>query len=101
MDARIPTIEELRSALEPLGQSELMELAAASGVPFHTLLKLRRGETQNPRLDTVRSLIPHLRDTPSAERAAAVEALRTFYGATERPLPKSSDRPSKPRSERR
>jgi DNA-binding transcriptional regulator YdaS (Cro superfamily) len=39
--------------------------------------------------------------TASAEHAAAVEAVRIFYGATERPLPNGSDRPSKPRSERR
>jgi predicted transcriptional regulator len=44
----------------------MQELARLSKVPFTTLWKVRSGETENPRIESVRQFLPHL------------EAARTF-----------------------
>lgn len=36
---------------------DLEEVAQISGVPFHTIAKIKRGETTNPRIDTVERLL--------------------------------------------
>lgn len=54
----IPTMDAVRAALAPLTLRELEELAEASGVPFTTIYKIKRGETANPGLDTVRQFLP-------------------------------------------
>ena len=72
MSKPFPSPDEVRQALEPLSVAGLQELASASRIPFHTLLKIRDGTTKNPRLGTVRQFWPHvpkLRATP-AEAAA-------------------------------
>ena len=56
----IPSPEEIAPRLEGFGAKRLTALSEASGVPFTTLLKLRRGETTNPRILTVRAIWPHL-----------------------------------------
>lgn len=63
MDNTIPSAEQVRQRLQ---SSDLQQLADQSGVPFHTLLKIRRGETANPRLETVRSIWPLLAAQPDA-----------------------------------
>ena len=60
MAKTFPTAAEVRAALEPLTVPGLEKLAGASGVPFHTLLKIRDGVTKNPRLDTVCQFWPHV-----------------------------------------
>ena len=52
-----------------LGHAQMQQMAQRSGVPFTTLWKLRSGETDNPRLETVRSLLPHLLAGNAAEAA--------------------------------
>jgi len=47
--------------LAPMTTAQLHELAALSDVPFHTLLKIRSGITDNPRIDTVHKFLPHLK----------------------------------------
>ena len=51
---QLPSPDDVRSALKPLTGPGLQQLAERSGVPFHTLLKIRDGQTTNPRLGTVR-----------------------------------------------
>jgi len=60
MDHTIPSAEQVRQRLLLTDANDLPRLAEQSGVPFHTLLKIRRGETRNPRIETVRMLWPHL-----------------------------------------
>lgn len=48
--ARLPAATD-RAALEKLAQD--------SGVPFHTLLKIAKGETMDPRVSTVQRLMRH------------------------------------------
>lgn len=47
----------LHEALNGLTYAETKRLASDAGVPFTTLWKLRTGETQNPRLETVTRLM--------------------------------------------
>lgn len=49
-----------------LGHAQMRQMATRSGIPFTTLWKLRSGETDNPRLETVRSLLPHLLNAEAA-----------------------------------
>ena len=60
MSQDIPSAGEVRALLQPLRHAQLQALAAASGVPFTTLWKVRSGETGNPGLDTVRKFLPHV-----------------------------------------
>lgn len=60
MSKPLPSPIEVRQALEPLSVAGLQELAQASRVPFHTLLKIRDGTTANPRLGTVTQFWPHV-----------------------------------------
>jgi len=62
MQTDIPTPEQLRAKLEAMGAADMRRLADATQVPFHTLVKIRNGETTNPRLRTVRSLWPALNE---------------------------------------
>lgn len=47
------TAERLREALEPLDNDQMADLSERSGVPFHTIRKIRTGETDNPKCHTV------------------------------------------------
>lgn len=40
----------------------LEALAKDSGVPYHTLLKIAKGETSDPRVSTVQSLLRHFEE---------------------------------------
>ena len=53
MDKQIPTAAEIRERLSPLTTAQTQALAEASDVPFTTLLKIKNGVTDNPRIDTV------------------------------------------------
>ncbi len=66
MDQNIPSAADLRCMLLSLGHAQMQQMALRSGVPFTTLWKLRSGETDNPRLETVRSLLPHLLNAEAA-----------------------------------
>jgi predicted transcriptional regulator len=60
MDTNIPTSTEIRGRLAELSYSQVTALARLSGVPFTTLWKVRNGDTQDPRLDTVAQFLPHI-----------------------------------------
>lgn len=55
--ARLPTAAE---------KDRLQEIATAAGVPYHTLLKIVKGETADPRISTVDSLLKYLREREAA-----------------------------------
>jgi hypothetical protein len=60
MDNTLMSAEDVRTVLGLLTQRQLERLSAASCVPLSTLGKIRRGETLNPGLETVRKFLPHL-----------------------------------------
>jgi predicted transcriptional regulator len=60
MHTSIPSAAQVNAELMKLSHAQVVALAKASGVPFTTLWKIRGGETDNPRLETVRAFMPHL-----------------------------------------
>ena len=60
MDNILMSADDVREALEALTQRQLERLSAASGVPLSTLGKIRRGDTLNPGIETVRLFMPHI-----------------------------------------
>jgi predicted transcriptional regulator len=61
MQTQIPTAAEVRAELQTLNYSQSRALAKLAKVPFTTLLKIRSGVTPNPRIETVRMLLPHVK----------------------------------------
>jgi predicted transcriptional regulator len=53
--------DEVRAVLAELTTRQRGRLAKLSGVPLFTIDKIRRGETRNPGLETVRKFLPHIR----------------------------------------
>lgn len=53
MHTTSPSAAQVRDALSKLGKPALKQIAAESGVPFHTIRKIQSGETKNPGIDTV------------------------------------------------
>ena len=49
-------------------RGRLEEIARGAGVPYHTLLKIANGETDDPRVSTIENLIRYFR--VAEERAA-------------------------------
>lgn len=62
----IPTAAEVVARLQPLTRQQLEKLAGLSGVSFHTLIKIRDGDTSNPRIDTVAEFWPHVQSATAA-----------------------------------
>lgn len=78
----IPTVEDVRKALEPLSLRQLGRLAELSGVPVHTIYKIRRGETVNPGIDTVGQFAPHIAEASRFdERIRAARKVSDRAGA--------------------
>lgn len=57
---QIPSADDVRALLLPYTTGDLMRLAEECGVPWTTLIKVRNGQTANPRLETVRAVWPYL-----------------------------------------
>lgn len=60
MTLKTPTSEQVRALLAPFNLKQLEALAALSGVPFTTLYKIKRADTENPGIDTVHKFLPHV-----------------------------------------
>lgn len=58
MKSNIPTVPQVRAALESLGHAQLQRLAALSGVSFTTLWSIRAGKRENPGIETVGDFMP-------------------------------------------
>lgn len=52
--------EEVKQALAALSLRQLDRLAELSGVPVATIYKIKRGETSNPGIETVRKFMPYV-----------------------------------------
>lgn len=73
MQSKIPTAAEIRGLLESVSHAQMQDLAVRSGVPFTTLWKIKNGETENPRIETVGQffhLIPEVKKAPVAKAVA-------------------------------
>jgi len=66
MNSAIPSAETVRAEMAPLSLKQLEKLSALSGVPFTTIYKIKRGETQNPGIETLRQFMPHLNEAKAA-----------------------------------
>jgi predicted transcriptional regulator len=66
MDQSFPSAAQIQAELSKLSIKQMDRLAELSGVPSTTIYKIKRGETANPGIETVRKFMPHI--------AAVVEA---------------------------
>lgn len=63
-------LEYVRAKLPPKNEKALLEkIANGSGVPYHTLLKIANGQTDDPRISTVDNLITYF-SKPTRKKAA-------------------------------
>jgi DNA-binding Xre family transcriptional regulator len=53
-------INTLLPRIQAMDWPELTALSARSGISYHTLAKIKRGETTNPRLETCQQIIDAL-----------------------------------------
>ena len=60
MELLLPSAEQVRAQLAPLTLKQLDRLAELSGVPATTIYKIKRGETENPGIETLRRFLPHI-----------------------------------------
>jgi transcriptional regulator with XRE-family HTH domain len=60
MKTSILSADDVRTALAALTLRQVDRLAELSGVPATTIYKIRRGETANPGIETVRKFMPHV-----------------------------------------
>lgn len=67
----MPSIfDSLLQHLDAKSLPQIQEVANATGVPYHTIAKIKRRETLNPRIDTVQRLLAHF-NAPAKKRKAA------------------------------
>jgi predicted transcriptional regulator len=69
MTSEIPSAAEVRSRLMSLTPTQVEQLAEQTHVPLPTLIKIRHGQTENPRIETVRALWSALVEMKPAEAA--------------------------------
>lgn len=60
MNIAIPSAEQVRTELKSLQRRQIKRLGDLSGVSWHTIYKISRGEITQPALDTVRAILPHI-----------------------------------------
>lgn len=55
---------------QPDQKEELERIADGAGVPYHTLLKIAKGETEDPRVSTVEALTRYFKANRVRAKAA-------------------------------
>ena len=71
MNTPLLSAEQVQAALAPLSLKQVDRLAELSGVPATTIYKIKRGETENPGIETVRKFLPHIEAAATPEPAQA------------------------------
>jgi hypothetical protein len=61
MNTTIPSGTDVSAALAKLNRAQLERLAELSSVSYYTLLKVQKGVTKNPGIDTARRFMPHVK----------------------------------------
>ena len=60
-------LQFVRDRLPAPGEKEQLEvIAKGADVPYHTLLKIAKGETGDPRVSTIENLIRYFREREAA-----------------------------------
>jgi hypothetical protein len=68
----MPTIlDTLLAHLDARTLPQIEEVSKATGVPFHTIAKIKRRETLNPRIETVQSLLAHFGKSSESKKKQA------------------------------
>ena len=62
-------LERLPKPTDAHFTARLEQIAAGAGVPFHTLLKIAKGETADPRVSTVQHVYDYLKALEQREAA--------------------------------
>ena len=57
-------LDTLLAHLDACSTHQIEDAAVASGVPYHTIAKIKRRETSNPRIDTVQRLLGYFQQSP-------------------------------------
>jgi predicted transcriptional regulator len=73
MEQPLLSAEQVQAALAPLTLKQMDRLAELSGVPATTIYKIKRGETANPGIETVRKFMPFVEEAsraPAPQEAA-------------------------------
>ncbi|WP_137860780.1 hypothetical protein [Variovorax sp. 3P27G3] len=65
MSSDIPSVANIRLALQGLSHAATQRLSKLSGVPFTTIWKIRDGTTKNPGIETVGQFVPYLEEAGS------------------------------------
>ena len=66
----MPTIlDTILDNLDARSLPQIAKVAEATGVPFHTIAKIKRRETLNPRIETVQKLLEHFSRTRKPRKA--------------------------------
>jgi transcriptional regulator with XRE-family HTH domain len=63
--------ETLLEHLDARSLPQIEEVAQATGVPFHTIAKIKRRETLNPRIETVEPLLDYFNSQAKSKRKKA------------------------------
>lgn len=66
----LPSPEELRAMMAGMNYAAMERLSQLSGVPFHTIRKIKAGESADPKLSNARALWPHLKLIAETKAAA-------------------------------
>lgn len=61
----VDDLEFVVDALQKAGKDGMERAARKTGVPFHTMLKVAKGETKNPRYRTIVPLVKYFRQEKS------------------------------------
>lgn len=57
-------LDTLLAHVDACSTTQIEDAAKASGVPYHTIAKIKRRETANPRIDTVQRLLEYFQQSP-------------------------------------
>lgn len=57
-------LDTLLAHVDACSTTQIEDAAKASGVPYHTIAKIKRRETANPRIDTVQRLLGYFQQSP-------------------------------------
>jgi hypothetical protein len=66
MNTDIPSVADVQAALQPLTLKQIDALGSLSGVPWTTIYKIKRGETENPGIETVGKFLPFIEQVKAA-----------------------------------
>jgi len=66
MEPLPPSAEDVRALLAPFTMRQIFVLAAMSGVSWTTIYKIKRNETRNPGVETLRRFMPYVANALAA-----------------------------------